>query len=479
MRFQRILLVTSPMKTYYGPLRPSVGLGYLAETLLQNNIDYQVLDMLLNYSLRDLKRKVDESKSDLLAVSMCSNCYKSGYKMIEKIKEYNPAIKIVVGGPHVSCLKEKVLEQCAAIDFGTFLEGEQALLELCNGKALDEIENLIYKKGRKIIANKSREFVENLDTLPFPTYEGFEMNKYTEEKAIITSRGCPYGCIFCAVGRVIGNRVRTRSAKGVVEELMYWYKKGHRQFSFQDDNFTFDEKRAYDICDEIERSKLKGLFLRCAAARADKLSYDLLKKMKNVGFKTIAVGVEVGNDKMLKIINKGEKFECIERTVREACELGYDVYLNFLIGSPYETISDVQDSINFAKRYPVFYVDFANIVPYPGTRLYEFLSKKGYLLQEPEQYLNDNSTMSNIPIFETPELPFKARKKLLISTKNLKKVILRKAFIRRFKEKGIPYGLRRLMAYILASNTISGYLFQNRIRTIAEKVRYKLYMKKK
>ena len=149
--------------------------------------------------------------------------------------------------------------------------------------------------------------------------------------------------------------MRFRNPVGVVDEIEYWYKLGYRQFSFfLDDNFNASRKRVYAICDEIRYRGLRGLFLRCLGARADKLDNRMLKKMKEAGFKTIAMGVEVGNDRMLAVIRKGEKFEDIDRAVKEACNLGYDVYLNFLAGVPYETLSEYSGFHQIRSKIPDF-----------------------------------------------------------------------------------------------------------------------------
>ncbi len=472
-------MITAPVKTELGPVRPNIGLGYLAQALLENNISYNVLDMLLGYKFEDLKRKVDEFKPDLLGVNLFSNKYKTAYETIDNIKSCFPLMKVVVGGPHVSCLRKKVLEDCHSIDFGVFLEGEAALLELCKGVKFDDIENLIFRKDGSIIENRPRRFIQDLNDVNFPTYNNFELGKYIEEKAIISSRGCPYNCTYCAVKLTSGQQVRLRSPEKVIDEVDFWYKRGYKQFSFQDDNFNVSKDRVFRICDEIERRGFKDIFFRCAGARADKLDRDVLARMKNVGFKTIAIGVEVGNDKMLGVIKKGEKFSDIDNAVKNACDLGFDVYLNFLAGAPYETMDDLHDSINFALKYPVFYAEWSNIIPYPGTELYDWLSEKGYLLKKPDEYLNDNSTVSNIPVFETPELSFKTRKKILVMLKKIRKKVLRRSIVRRLEQRGIPRGIRQGIGYAVSSDIFMKYLFQNKIRRLADMIRFRLYMRGK
>ena len=479
MRFNKVLLITPPVKTELGPVRPNIGLGYLAQILAHNGIEYDVLDMLLGYSFKDLIRKIDEFQPDLVGISVFSNKYKTAYETLENIKSRYPLIKVVAGGPHISCLKENVLAECKSIDYSVYLEGEAALLELCKGEDLGDIKNLIYRDNGRIIINEPREFIKNLDSLPFPRYEKFEMDKYINEKSVVSSRGCPHQCTYCAVKVVSGRQVRLRSPKNVADEIEYWYQRGSRQFSFQDDNFVLTEKRANEILDEIGARGMTDVFLRCAGARADKLSRNLLERMKRAGFKTIAMGVEVGNDKMLNIIKKGERFEDIDKAVKNACELGFDVYLNFLAGVPFETFSDIKDSIDFALKYPVFYAEWSNIIPYPGTELYDWLKEKNYLLKEPQEYLNATFTTSTEPVFETPELSYKDRKKILAMLKKVRSKILRRGIVRRLMQKGIPWGIRHCVGYLASAEFVSRYLFQNRLRRIADLTRFKLYMNKK
>lgn len=479
MRYQRILLVAPSTKANYGSLRPHIGLGYLAQMLLENSIEYDVLDMMLGYSPKDLLRRLDYFQPDLVGVSLFSYGYKRSYGLIAQVKKHNPGIDIVVGGPHVSSLRKAVFEECPPIDYGIALEGEYALLELCQGKDLKEIKGLMFRDRGSIVFNGEEEFIADLDSLPFPTYKGFELERYMKEKSLISSRGCPYCCTFCAVGATIGTQVRVRSPQNVVNEMQYWYEKGTRQFSFQDDNFTLYRKRVFEICDEIERRGFKNLLLRCGGARADKVDSEVLTRMKEVGFRTIAFGVEAGNDRILKVLKKAESLESIENAIKSACDLGYDVYLNFLAGSPKESLSDVKDSMKVAQKYPVFYIQFFNIIPYPGTELYRWLQEKGYLLRQPEDYLNDTSPHSQAPIFETPELPAKVRKKLFPSLRKVERQVLRQAFDRRLEKKRLPCWLRRTIAYLASSQWGRSLFFGNlTIRRLAERVRFSLYMQR-
>jgi radical SAM superfamily enzyme YgiQ (UPF0313 family) len=145
--------------------------------------------------------------------------------------------------------------------------------------------------------------------------------------------------------------------------------------------------------------------------RADRVNLKLLERMREVGFRMLGFGIESGSQKVLNNIRKKEKIEEMKRAVRDACSLGYKVELFFLIGSPGETWDDFMESVKFATEFPVSIVSFYQLLPYPGTELFDYVSKKGRFVAKPEQYLNDGSQRRNTPFFETPELSFSQRKR--------------------------------------------------------------------
>jgi anaerobic magnesium-protoporphyrin IX monomethyl ester cyclase len=349
MRFKKILLVNPPSKGEWKGFRPHIGLGYIAQYLTENGIEYDVIDMNLRYKYKHLQKKIDKFKPDLVGMSLLTFEYKKFYNLISMIKAQNSGIKVVVGGPHVTILKDQVMKDCTAIDYGVLYEGEDTLLELCKGEVPeDEIKSLMSRKNGTIIYPGDRGFIMDLDKLPFPKYEKFELHKYIPEVEIYSSRGCPHKCIFCP-NRLLSPIFRTRSPRHVVDEMEYWYKKGYRQFNFDDDNFNKDKDRVYKICDEIERRELTNIFIRCSnGIRADRVDRPLLSRMREVGFDYIAFGADAANDKMLKIVKKGETMEDIEQALKNAYELGYNMKLLFIVGVPGETREDVEDKVRLS-----------------------------------------------------------------------------------------------------------------------------------
>ncbi|MFH0955496.1 MAG: radical SAM protein [Candidatus Micrarchaeota archaeon] len=408
MRFKRVLLV--PVAYYNSTYKPGdvpdLALGYLGEYLSANGVEYDTLDLNLGYSFDDLVKKIDSFKPDLLGIATKSYRYKDSYALIQKIKSAFPKIPIAVGAAHISTEKEKVLEDCSAIDFGIVREGEDSLLELCRGKPFSEIKGLLYREKGKIIFTGDRPFRRDIESIPWPRYEKFELKKYWyPAMVVLTSRGCPEHCTFCAVSVVSGNWWRFRSPESVLEEIKYWYEKGYRRIEFLDDNFTLNQERVVKICDLIAQNNLKGMVFNIPqGVRCDRVSPALLKRMRSAGFESIAFGVEVGNERMLKLIKKGETMQTIDAAIKAAIDAGFDVHLNMMLGFPDQTFQDVEDTFDFALRHPVRWASFNNYVPYSGTEGYAQAKERDLFLIQPEQYLNEFNTKAERIIIRTPNI---------------------------------------------------------------------------
>lgn len=464
MGYKRVLLV-NPL---YSGSRVKVvfcaGLGYIAESLKVSGFQYDVLDMSLGYSYKHLRKRIETFKPELIGISMMTYRYKETYFLIKNIKEDYPEIDIVVGGAHVSLFREKVLYDCPQIDYGVVLEGEEVIVALCKGVPLDSIKGLIFRRESEIVYNGDRPFVKNLDAVPFPRYGRFELdrsiNKEVNALPVVSSRGCPFECIYCPVRLSIGGIFRARSAENIMEELTYWYEMGYTRFSFADDNFTLIKERVYRLCDLIIKSKLKDLKLSCDnGIRADRVDRDLLKFMQEAGFYRIAIGVEAGNNKLLRNLKKKEDIETIKKIIKDACELGYEVNLFFLVGSPGETWKDLSDSFNIALDYPIGTAYFYNIIPFPHTELFQWIKKNGDFLKTPEDYLNTYPVLDNVPVFETPQMSKKEREKGLKYAFWIMRKTMRRSWARRLVKLGV---LGKSLAFIYTTKFTQDVILRNK-----------------
>ncbi len=453
----------------WGAIRPPIGLGYLSEMLGHQGIEHQVIDMSLGYSLKQLQNKIRQFETDLIGISMTSLYHQSVYDMLQTLKDAFPFIPIVAGGPHVSTLREQVLEECPAIDYGTTLEGEDSLGELCQGRPLEQIQGLLYRHAsQEIRYTGDRDCIMKLDRIPFPRYEKFELRKYVaREIGMITSRGCPYSCTFCPVKTTIGRTTRFRGAQSIVDELEYWHRQGYRDILILDDNFAMKQERVYEICDEIDRRGLTGFRFRCGnGIRADHVDYALLSRMYQVGFRFLSFGVESANEHVLKTVKKGEQLARIEQAIKDACAIGYDVTLFFIIGLPGETAADAENSLRFAQKYPVFDAKFYNLIPFPKTEVFRWIAKNNYFLHHPAEYLNIASHWDTEPLFDTPDFSKEERIRVLKNAHKVRRQI-RKAAIRR--KLTIPGPLRSVAASVFVYDWVQDVLLHNRyVRQCAE-----------
>lgn len=460
LKYKRALLVNLPYpgSMERGTLR--AGLGYIAEALTNIGVINKVIDMGLNYTLSDLEKEISVFFPDLIGLPMMTYRYRYNYQIIERIKKLS-GVPIVVGGPHVSTFRKAVFDECPAVDFGIVYEGEETIVELCKGYNHEEIKGLFYRDNGNVCFTGERGLLKNLDAIPFPMYSGFELDKYISRTIpIVTSRGCPYSCIYCTVKTSMGRLVRTRSASNVVDELQYWYNRGRKRFGIVDDNFTFYDKRVFEICDEIERRSLKGIKLLCNnGVRADRVSKEMLRRMKEVGFSSIAFGVEGGNNKILESLKKGEKIEAVKEAIEWACDLGYEVELHFVVGAPHETWNDIQDSLEIASKYPIADFHFNNLIPYPQTELFNWVQKNNYFVIPPEKYLNIVTPSKNIPVFETIDLSSRQRIKAMKAAERLRRRVRRRYYIFKLRKYGL---LGRIVALILPIDFILGTIRETR-----------------
>ncbi|MFH1174629.1 MAG: radical SAM protein [archaeon] len=464
MRFNKVLLITPFFSGERYTAVLTAGTGYIAETLKRENIPLEVIDPNLNPDLKQtlklIRKTILTFQPDLIALGMMSINYYKDYEVIREIKKYYPDMKILVGGHHSSTFRERIFNETTDVDYAVILEGEETVVELCKGKPLAEIKGLMYKEGGAVKYNGDRAFVKDLDSIPFPTYPGYDLKKYPDLTLhIVTSRGCPYCCTYCPVKTTIGRVFRVRSAKHVVDELEYWYERGIKNFGIVDDNFTLYRDRVFEICDEIEKRGIQANFNLGNGIRADKVDYDMLKRLKAVGFTEIAIGVESANDHVLKSVKKGENLATIEKAVQLACELGFEVGLFFILGSPGETKEDIMNSFKFALKYPVDYAYFYNIIPFPNTELFDYLEKNNLFLAPYQTYLNASSHWNERPAFVTPELGYADR----IRMYRLGKKITKKIQIRRIKKRLKKLGpLATLAAHAISNDTLQRILMTNR-----------------
>ncbi len=377
----RILLLSPPtnsvIKEVLGTTGPPLGLAYIA-SMVRDAHDVKIIDSLVeDLTYEDVKRRMKKYDPELIGITATTSMMPDAYIIAKIAKKENEDVKIVMGGPHVTFVPERTFKECPCIDFIVRGEGEITFKELVD--AIDKngdfknIRGLSYKDDGKVINNPPRELIKDVDTIPLPSYDLLPMDKYQADGVkfgtVMTSRGCPYNCIFCSSSLQFGRRWRGHSRERVMKELKILNEEyGIREIEFLDDTFTLNRKRAVDIADEIKREKMDIRW--SASSRVNTFSRKIAKAMKEGGCHTVYFGIESGTQRILNFIGKGITLEQALKSVKDANDFGLNTLGSFIIGFPDESKDEVKKTIKFSKKVGVRIAQFTIATPYPGTRLW-------------------------------------------------------------------------------------------------------------
>lgn len=418
---------------------PPLGILYLATVLKEKGINAVAIDAeILGLNIPNMVNSILKYKPDLVGISVMTPILSTALKIIKKIKETDNTIKTLIGGAHVNSTFEETFKFTNDLDFIIYGEGEYTLPKLVNNldneKKYAKIKGLIFKdKNGTIKKNPPREFITDLDILPFPDHDLLDVDvheyftPYVDKKpvsAIMTSRGCPYLCTFCDAHTVFGRKVRSRSAKNIVDEIEFlWNKYHYTHIVFKDSTFTLDRQKTVDICKEILDRNI-DIQWRCNT-RVDRLDPELLRLMKKSGCKSINPGVETGSAKMLKIIKKGLTKEQIMNGFKMIHEAGIESMATFMIGNQGDTKETIMESIDFAIKLDPTFAVFFIATAYPGTELYRWGVEHGKL--DPTWY--KNAVVKHSESFLIDPIPA-GYLKLDFSQEEMKKIAYKKFYFR-------------------------------------------------
>jgi radical SAM superfamily enzyme YgiQ (UPF0313 family) len=361
-------------------LFPPLGILYIASFLnSRQRHRVSVLDMdAEKMNLVDLEKIINKKNPDIIGIYTTTFNLIDVFLMIQKIKEINSNIHIVLGGPHVNIYPAETMLN-DNVDYIVLGEGEIVFSDLLDAleKKIDlgRIKGLVYRNGGEITKILPSEPVQGLDNLPFPdrTMTKFRLyhNILTDNfpsTSILTSRGCPYRCIFCY--RPEWQKIiRFRSIDNVIAEIEECIFLGIKDILFYDEIFTFNKQRTFELCDMIIERRLKIHW--SIRTRVDKVELGVLKKLKEAGCRIVQFGVESGDPKILSIFNKGISIAQIKEAFSLAKKVGIQTVAYFMIGAPAEKVENILNTIRFAKQLDADYAHFSITMPYPDTILYE------------------------------------------------------------------------------------------------------------
>lgn len=390
-----ILLINPSQYHAYGGLPFSMsqiplGLAYIAAVLKQNGHKVEILDIDLECASKDaIKDKLMHGGIGLVGITTTTPTYNNALSLAKTVKDICNAY-IVLGGIHVTMLPEESVAN-PQIDFVVAGEGEVTILELVvaleKGSDLAVIDGLVFKKDGKIIKNKPRLPINNLDSIPFPARELFHSNKYTYPDSLhsrtapmMTSRGCFGKCKYCLTPLVSGNKLRFRSAKNVVDEISILIDRyGIQEIHFWDDNFIGLKNRVFEIRDDLKRRNIKLRYAFPNGVRADFISEEVLVALKDMGTYSIAIGVESGSQDILDFVNKNIKLSQIRNVFNMLKRLKFETWAFFMLGLPMESEETIRKTIDFAKELDPDVAKFHIFKPFPGSPLFSYMKGQGLI----------------------------------------------------------------------------------------------------
>jgi len=398
----KVVLVNPPTTANFetqnalGLKTPPLGLAYLAATLERSGYDVSIIDATaLGLSHKQTASKLKSMKADVIGITSITPTISDAMRAVISAKEQVPDAATVMGGCHITALPLETMSACPSIDYGVIGEGETTFLELVkaieSGSGIERVDGVVHRRrgagkadGDRISVNRMRRLTPNLDSIPFPARHLLPFDRYTvlNERAIIgsiiTSRGCPFNCIFCSSSLFYGRLYRARSPKNVVDEVEDLVQKyGLKYVEFIDDTMTVNKGRAESIAREIIKRRLDVSW--GFGSRVDLVDEDMLRLFKRAGCDVFYMGIESGSDRIIKTLKKGITLDQVKSAIACAKKANMETVGTFIIGSPWETWDDAVRTINFARSCGIDYAQFTAMTPYPGTEVYEIARREGLI----------------------------------------------------------------------------------------------------
>ena len=385
-----------------GSTMPPLGLLYIGAVLEKEGVDVRIVPAdMKNMSWGDIKQDILDYKPDIIGITSTTENRFQSFKLVKLAKKTFPQAMVIMGGPHASMAAEDCLAHIPELDLVVRGEGEDTMIELCRwhqeGKNIEELESISgisFSKNGEVKSNPARPLIKDLDSLPFPAFDLVSFEDYNfkfpvpgqgELPAvnIMSSRGCPFKCNFCATPINWGRNVRKRSPENVVDEIEGLIERySVKVVFFFDDTFNVDTKRVEKICDLIIERKL-NIFWKCDV-RIDLINKPLLTKMKQAGLFHLSFGLEAASERVRnEVIDKKVDIEDFHNLVQWCQELDIIPNVFFIYSHPTETWEEAQETINIIEQYGEgIEASIAILHIYPGTPLEEMARKNGVLPED-------------------------------------------------------------------------------------------------
>lgn len=418
----RLFLVNVGLRTFSNFwVLPPMGILALAAYLRQRfPMEIQLLNQRLeNCTADEIARRANKFKADIVGLSVLTTTACLLPEMTKKIRATLPDTFIVLGGPHVSAASGNLfegIEADAAISGEGEIPFEMLIREKFEGDGrLDSIPGLIWRDedGTVVYNPGGPFFVEDIDTLPMPAYDLIDLPAYWRHKtivpmlyrryaALLTSRGCPFHCIWCH--NIFGKKVRMHSAERIVEEIAFFGKKyGVRDFEILDDTFNYDGNHVVEFCELLHRRNLKVKWSIPNGVRADILTPEVIDAMAGAGLFMCLFALDSGSERVQRYSRKNLNIPRFLANCKLVAARRIFIHSNFMLGFPTETEAELQQTIDIACEADFHTASFFIVTPYPGTPLYEIVRKEHPEKLERIEFGMRNSTTVRANLTDLPD----------------------------------------------------------------------------
>ncbi|MFZ5955039.1 MAG: B12-binding domain-containing radical SAM protein [Nanoarchaeota archaeon] len=381
---------TNNESTSYDNRITPLDIAYIG-AVLEGSHQVRILDALaLALNKNQIIDEIAKFNPDIICLTAFDRCrwgIDSSNKLVRLIKNKKRIIGLI--WTYNSDLLSEILENNKDYDFAVFGDPEFTLLDVANKKSFRDIKGLVYRNKDKVIKNKPRELIKDLDELPFPARHLLDLQIYKRMPHesliepnfdIAVTRGCPFNCTFCLLKVTSGKNRRTRSPEKAVEEVEILKRMGARQVHFQDPVLTLNKEWSEKFCNLLIEKNF-GVIWSCQT-RVDCIDEKLLKLMKKAGCRSILYGIESLDQNILDNIKKGVKVEDIIRIIKITKQIGIETRCSLMLGLPGETKESFEAILDKLIKLSPAFAQFHATVAFPGTELFENFDKFGRLAED-------------------------------------------------------------------------------------------------
>ena len=418
----KVLLINPSYQGSYGsakasivnPIHPTLGLATIAATARERNHQVHILDMSWRqYDYGEIKAELLHFKPDIVGITATTPLMNQLRDISVLVKDLSPHTRVIGGGAHPSALPEETIRE-SLLDAVLFGEADYSFADVCDGKPYNNILGVYYRDGNGIVSTLPRSPIANLDDLPMPAWDLYDIEVYRRHASRLLirrppatmaefSRGCVFKCDFCASKVTMALGYRKKSPERCADEAQLLYKLGFREFMLADDIFTSDQNWAVNVCEAIQKRKLDIVWSCTNGIRVESANERLFRSLRAAGCYRVSFGFESGNDQVLKQFGKGGRasVEQGKRAVKLARKAGIDASGYFMLGLSPDTEDTMKETIEFARRLPLDMLKFGTTIAFPGTPMFKEYLAKG-LIRSFEW--DDYHIYTGRPLFSHPRI---------------------------------------------------------------------------